>query len=302
MDKIKIYNDLKVLCNNLLLDESMKKHTSFKTGGNADILALPSNIDEIKNILSYCKQNQIPYYVIGNGTNLLVKDKGIRGVVIKISYNMNKFRLENEQIIADAGASIVALAQFAYKNGLSGLEFACGIPGSVGGAVRMNAGAFGGEMSSIVATTTYLDENGNIVTIDNSGHKFSYRDSIFGHNQYVILQSTFSLHKGIMEEIKEKMDNNTRIRKAKQPLGTYNAGSSFKRLPGQFPGKLIEEAGIKGYKIGGAEISTVHANFIVNNGNATSKDILELFEFVQKNIFEKFGVKLETENQILGED
>ncbi len=302
MDKIKVYNDLKKVCNNTLLDESMKKHTSFKTGGTADILVMPSDIEEVKNVLKYCKKNNIEYYVIGNGTNLLVKDGGIRGVVIKISYNMNKFEVRDDRIIADAGASIIALAQVAYKNGLSGLEFACGIPGSVGGAVRMNAGAFKGEMCNIVEKTTYLNNEGNIVQIDNKAHDFSYRDSIFGHNPYIILQSVFKLQKGNIEEIKEKMEYNTKIRKEKQPLGTYNAGSSFKRLEGYFPGKLIEDSGLKGYKIGDAEVSTVHANFIVNNGNATTKEILELYSYVQKVVFEKFNVMLEPENQILGQD
>lgn len=302
MDKVKVYNDLQNMCKDVLLNEYMNKHTSFKTGGPADVLAKPSSVEEIKNIILYCKQNHIPYYVIGNGTNLLVKDGGIRGVVIKISYNMNNFEIKDDRIIADAGASIIAISQAAYKNELSGLEFACGIPGTVGGVVRMNAGAFKGEMSDIVETTTYIDDDGNIVTIDNNEHKFTYRNSIFGNNSYIILQSTFILKKGNSNEIKEKMDYNTKIRKEKQPLGTYNAGSSFKRLDGYFPGKLIEDSGLKGYTIGGAEVSTVHANFLVNNGNATSKDILQLFDYVKNTVFEKYNVVLEPEIQILGED
>lgn len=302
MDKVSIYNELSQFCTDVNMDESMKTHTSFKTGGPADILVKPISIDEIKGVLMYCKDHSVPYYVIGNGTNLLVKDKGIRGVVIKISYNMNKFTINEDRIIADAGASIIALSQVAYKNGLSGLEFACGIPGTVGGAVRMNAGAFKGEMCEVVESTVYLDNECNIITIDNSEHEFKYRDSIFGNNPYVVLQSTLKLQKGNPDEIKEKMDHNTKIRKEKQPLGTYNAGSSFKRLDGYFPGKLIEDAGLKGYSIGGAKISTVHANFLVNDGTATSKDLLDLYSYVQSIVFEKFNVMLEPEIQILGED
>ena len=302
MDKEKVFKDLQNICKDVLQDESMKKHTSFKTGGPADIFTKPASVQEVRDILLYCKENDVPYYVIGNGTNLLVKDGGIRGVVIKISYNMNKFVVEDDKIIADAGASIIAISQAAYKNELSGLEFACGIPGTIGGVVRMNAGAFKGEMCNVVESTTYIDNEGNIVTINNNEHEFTYRNSIFGNNPYIILQTTLKLNKGNSDEIKEKMEYNTKIRKEKQPLGTYNAGSSFKRLEGYFPGKLIEDAGLKGYSIGDSEVSTVHANFLVNKGNASTKEILELFDYVQKTVFEKFNVMLEPEIQILGED
>ncbi len=303
MDKLKVYNELKDKFNQIYLDESMKKHTSFKTGGNADILIKPENVNEIQEIFNYCDTNTIPHLVIGNGTNLLVKDSGIRGVVIKLSNNLNSYKIEGEYITAGAGTSVIALSNEAYNNGLGGLEFACGIPGTLGGAIKMNAGCFKGEMSDVVYKTKYLDENNEIQEITENLHRFEYRKSIFHENEkLIILESTLKLYKKDKQEIKEIMEHNNSVRREKQPTAMPSAGSSFKRPEGYFPGQLIEDCGLKGYKIGGAEVSTLHANFIVNSGNATSKDVLDLMDYVKQKVKEKFNVQLEEEIQIIGED
>lgn len=301
MDKTKVYNDLKKKISNVFIDESMKKYTSFKIGGLADILVKPINIDEIKYAISYCKNNNIPYYIIGNGTNLLIKDKGIRGVVIRLGDNLNNYIIKDSKITASAGISIVTLAQLSYKNELTGLEFACGIPGTLGGAIRMNAGAFKGEMCNIIESTTYLDKDGNIVTINNKEHEFEYRDSIFKKNHGIIIEATIALKKGNIEEIKEKMDYNTKIRLSTQPIEFSSAGSSFKRPTNAFPGELIEKAGLKNYTIGGAAVSNKHANFIINTGNATAQDVIDLMQYIQDKVYEKFHIKLEPEVIVLGE-
>lgn len=302
MNKLHVYNDLKDNYE-IYMDESMKKHTSFKTGGNADILVKPKNIEEIITLINYFKQNNIEYLVIGNGTNLLVKDGGIRKAVIKIGKNFGEYKVDGEYITASSGCPIIALSKLATENSLSGLEFACGIPGTLGGAIKMNAGCFKGQMSDIIYSTKYLDEKGNICEIKNEEHEFDYRSSVFHKNdKLVILESILKLNKGDYEEIKAKVEYNNNFRREKQPIMYPSAGSSFKRPEGHFPGKLIEDCGLKGYTIGGAQVSTLHANFIINIGNATSKDILDLLKYVQKKVFEKFNVKLEMEIEVVGED
>lgn len=303
MNKIEIYNNLKEFGLDVLIDESMSKHTSFKIGGNADILVKPTSMIQIKQIIDFCKKKNIKYIVIGNGTNLLVKDGGIRELVIKIGPDFNNIEIKENYITASSGTSLIALSHLAYKHGLGGLEFACGIPGTLGGAIKMNAGAFKGEMSDIVYSTKYLNENGEICEIKENQHRFAYRESIFDNNSdLIILESTLRLFEKDKTEIKERMDYCTNYRKEKQPINYPSAGSSFKRPEGHFPGQLIEECGLKGFRVGGAEVSTLHANFIINSNNATAKDVLELMEYIQKKVYDKFNVNLEPEIKVIGED
>ena len=292
-----ILEQLKSITNeeNIFVNEPMKKHTTFRTGGNADYLVTPTSKEEIIELLKI----DIPKTVIGNGSNLLVKDGGIRGLVIQLSKN-DRYTINENVIEAGSGIFVAKLSQLALKEGLTGLEFACGIPGTLGGAIYMNAGAYGGEMSNVVVETEFLKENGEIETI--TDHQFAYRKSIFQNMNRIILSSRLKLEKGNVDEIKSKMDEYKTARNTKQPINFPSAGSTFKRPEGYFAGKLIVDAGLKGYRIGGAEVSTLHAGFVINADNATSKDILELISYIQKTVNEKFGVNLETEVKIIGED
>lgn len=292
-----ILEQLKSITNeeNIFVNEPMKKHTTFRTGGNADYLVTPTSKEEIIELLKI----DISKTVIGNGSNLLVKDGGIRGLVIQLSKN-DRYTINENVIEAGSGIFVAKLSQLALKEGLTGLEFACGIPGTLGGAIYMNAGAYGGEMSNVVVETEFLKENGEIETI--TDHQFAYRKSIFQNMNGIILSSRLKLEKGNVDEIKSKMDEYKTVRNTKQPINFPSAGSTFKRPEGYFAGKLIEDAGLKGYRIGGAEVSTLHAGFVINADNATSKDILELISYIQKTVNEKFGVNLETEVKIIGED
>ncbi len=282
-------------------DEPMKKHTTIRIGGPAKCLVLPTSIEEIKNIIKYANENNIKYYIIGNGSDIVVRDEGIDGLVIKINSKFDNVDIEGETIKVLAGTSMPKLSQIAKKSSLTGLEFACGIPGTVGGGVRMNAGAYGSEMSNVIEDITYLDENCNIVTITNKEAKFAYRHSIFTDNpRYVVLSATLKLKKGNIEEIDKVMKENTAARKLKQPLEYPNAGSTFKRPEGYFVGKLVSDAGLRGYEIGGAQVSIKHTGFIVNKGNATSKDVEALIKYIQEVVYEKFKVKLETEIEFIG--
>lgn len=282
-------------------NESMKKHTTIKIGGEAKCLVLPSSVDDIINVLKYAKQNNIKYYVIGNGSDIIVRDEGFDGLVIKISNKFDEVKVEGERIVASAGTSMPKLSQIAKQNSLTGMEFACGIPGTVGGGIRMNAGAYGSEMSNVVETITYLDDNCNIVTMQNHEACFSYRHSIFMDNpSYVVLSATFKLKNGNIEEIEKIMLENSTARRTKQPLEYPNAGSTFKRPEGYFVGKLVSDAGLRGYTIGGAQVSKKHTGFIINIGNATCKDVEELISYIQKVVYEKFNVKLQTEIEFIG--
>lgn len=282
-------------------DEPMKRHTTFKLGGNADCLVLPESIEDVKNILTYAKQNVIPLTVIGNGSKLLVKDGGIRGIVIKFGSKFSDIEIDGEYITVFAGMTLPRLAILAKDNLLSGLEFAAGIPGNVGGAVYMNAGAYGSEMANVVVDVTYIDENLEIKTISNEDCKFSYRNSIFRETNNIILSARLKLNKGNKQEIESLMKQNQESRKAKQPLEYPNAGSTFKRPEGHFVGKLVDDLGLKGYTIGGAQISTKHSGFIINTGDATSKDVLNLIEYIKEKVVEANNVQLEEEVIVLGE-
>ena len=288
---------------NLYYDEPMAKHTSFKIGGPADVFIKVDNIEELKETLDLSKQNQIPLTIIGNGSNLLVTDKGIRGITAKL--NLKDIEIKNEnnkQIIkVEAGVPVGLLAQKLLKEEITGFEELSGIPGTIGGAVIMNAGAHGKELKDILKKVTAMDYNGNIHEFTNEECLFSYRNSRFQKEKYIILQATLELEKGNSTEIKEKMDEYMQFRKEKQPIEYPNAGSTFKRGEDFVTAKLIDEAGLKGYKVGGAQVSKKHAGFIVNVDNATAKDVIELTDYIKEKIEEKFGKKINLEIQIIGE-
>lgn len=288
---------------NLYYDEPMAKHTSFKIGGPADLFIKVDNIEELKEILDLSKKNQIPLTIIGNGSNLLVTDKGIRGITAKL--NLKDIEIKNEnnkQIIkVEAGVPVGLLAQKLLKEEITGFEELSGIPGTIGGAVIMNAGAHGKELKDILKKVTAMDYNGNIHEFTNEECLFSYRNSRFQKEKYIILQATLELEKGNSTEIKEKMDEYMQFRKEKQPIEYPNAGSTFKRGEDFVTAKLIDEAGLKGYKVGGAQVSEKHAGFIVNVDNATAKDVIELTDYIKEKIEEKFGKKINLEIQIIGE-
>ena len=306
LDKDYVYKDLKSKFKyaNILKDEPMSKHTSFKTGGPADIFIKIDNEIELKEILEYAKQNNINLNIVGNGTNLLVTDKGIRGITLQP--NLKEINIEEKEnkilITAGCGVPIIKLSKIAKEHNATGLEFAVGIPGTVGGAIKMNAGAYGSEIREIVKETTFIDFNGIIKTISNSEHKFAYRNSIFSKINGIILKTVIELPKGNIKEIENKMKENILSRNEKQPIDKPSAGSTFKRGEGFITAKLIDECGLKGYKIGGAEVSTKHAGFVVNNGNATSKDILDLIKYIKEEVYKKFNVNIEPEIQIVGEE
>ena len=293
-----LLEELKSITNeyNILIDEPMSKHTTFRTGGNADIYITPETIEELEQILKLNKN----VVVLGNGSNVLVTDKGIRGIVVSLR-KLNQYKVEDNVIFADCGLPVAKLSHIAKDNGLTGMEFSCGIPGTVGGAVYMNAGAYGGEMKDVVVETTYLDKQTlEIKTCEN--HEFVYRGSIFSNKvDGIILRTKIQLKHGNKEEIENKMKENMQSRNTKQPVNKPSAGSTFKRQEGVIAAKLIDEAGLKGHRIGGAEVSTLHAGFIINTGDATSQDILDLIAYVQKVVQEKYQVLLEPEVKILGE-
>lgn len=289
---------------NLYYNEPMAKHTSFKIGGPADVFIKVDNIEELKEILKLSKENKIPLTIIGNGSNILVTDKGIRGITAKL--NFKNIKIENiadnkEKIDVDAGVPVGLLAQKLLKEEITGFEELSGIPGTIGGAVIMNAGAHGKELKDILKKVNAMDYNGNIHEFTNEECQFSYRNSRFQKEKYIILQATLELEKGNSTEIKEKMDEYMQFRKEKQPIEYPNAGSTFKRGEDFVTAKLIDEAGLKGYKVGGAQVSEKHAGFIVNVDNATAKDVIELTDYIKEKIEEKFGKKINLEIQIIGE-
>ena len=291
-------------CEKILIDEPMSRHTSFKVGGPADIMFLPSSAGEIISVLNLCKSNDIPFTVIGNGSNLLVSDKGIRGVVIKIGKNMSSVALQSENVIyAQSGASLAMVASVALNNNLAGFEFASGIPGTVGGAMLMNAGAYGGEIKDVAVAGEFLTFDGEIIKLEGDTQGFGYRKSAYEVLDGIVLGAWFKLEKVDSNiGIKELMADLNKRRKDKQPLEYGSAGSTFKRPEGMFAGKLIEDCGLKGYTVGGASVSEKHAGFVINTGGATCDDVLSVIRHVRKTVSEKFGVVLELEVKLLGED
>lgn len=284
---------------NIKVNEPMSKHTSFKVGGNADYFVKAQTVEQVINIKKYAEENNIPLYVIGNGSNILVTDRGIRGIVLKI--DLQKIEINEEEVTVGAGVKVMALAQKLLGEELTGFEELSGIPGTIGGAIRMNAGAYGKEIKDICIQTTCLDENNNIKILKNNEQDFSYRHSIFEDKKYIIIETKLKLEKGKKEEIKGKMEELSAKRKEKQPWEYPSAGSTFKRKEGVITAKLIDECGLKGYSIGGAEVSEKHAGFVINKGNATAKDILDLIEYIKKNVYEKFNIEIEEEIEIIGE-
>ncbi|WP_312045060.1 UDP-N-acetylmuramate dehydrogenase [Anaerotignum sp.] len=283
------------------LAEPMSGHTTFRTGGPADIFIMPESLEEVKASIEILQKHQVPILVIGNGSNLLVSDKGIRGAVVHIGSRMSEITIDGEIINAQGGVLLSTLSAKAAENSLTGLEFASGIPGSLGGAVTMNAGAYGGEMKDVLVSADVLTKELEVKTVTAGDLHLSYRHSILPEEEYILLNATLRLKKGNLNEIKNKMKELGEQRREKQPLQFPSAGSTFKRPEGYFAGKLIQDADLKGKSIGGAQVSEKHAGFVVNKGNATTQDILDLISFCQQTVFEKFGVSLETEVKIVGE-
>lgn len=278
----------------------MKNHTSFKTGGNADFFVTPETEEQLVCLVKTLRENGINYFVMGNGSNLLVSDLGFRGVVINIGKKMSDVSVEGEKITAMSGALLSRIANEALKASLTGFEFASGIPGSLGGAVVMNAGAYGGEMKDVVAKTKYLSKDGDIRTVVGDEHMFSYRKSLFGRED-VVISSEIILKKGDAKEIRSVMDELNSRRREKQPLEYPSAGSTFKRPEGYFAAKLIDDSGLRGFSLGGAKVSDKHCGFVINYDNATSRDIYNLMEHIKSVVLDKFNVKLEPEVRLLGE-
>lgn len=281
-------------------DEPMKNHTTFRVGGCARCLAEPENAQQLTAVIKACRENDMPYYIVGNGSNLLVSDAGYDGVIIHLFKNMSGIRTEGETMTVQAGALLVRAASIACREGLSGLEFASGIPGTVGGAVAMNAGAYGGEMKDIVSSVKVLDTSGQIQIYAGEEMDFGYRRSRIFREKSIVLETVFVLSAKEPGEIRARMDELKEKRVSKQPLEYASAGSTFKRPEGYFAGKLIQDAGLRGFRIGDAQVSEKHCGFVVNLGNATASEIAELIREVQKRVYEHSGVLLETEVKFLG--
>ncbi|MCI9063158.1 MAG: UDP-N-acetylmuramate dehydrogenase [Clostridia bacterium] len=284
------------------VNEDMSKHTSFKTGGRADYYITANTVEEIQGVMKYAKNNNIKVYIIGNGSNLLVSDEGIRGIVLRLDLPKVQIEENGEDVLVTVGAGVkvMALAQKLMKDSVSGFEELSGIPGTVGGAIKMNAGAYGKEMKDIVLSTVYMDEAGRILELSNEEQEFSYRHSTFFERNYIILETKLLLKKGDSEQIKQNMNSFLQARKEKQPVEFPSAGSTFKRGKDFITAKLIDDCGLKGYSIGGAQISEKHAGFIINKGNATSQDIFDLIRYTKRKVFEKFKVKIEEEVEFIG--
>lgn len=284
----------------ILINSPMSRQTSFRVGGNADIISFPSTEDELVSLLKKAAENRIPCMVIGNGSNLLIKDCGIPGLVVKTTGMDPKITVDGEIIRCSAGASLAKLCMAALENSLTGLEFAYGIPGTVGGAIYMNAGAYGGEIKDVLTSVCHITPDLDIRTVSAEKLNLGYRKSFYAENAgYIISSAEFRLKKGNKDEIKAKMDDLIGRRKDKQPLEFPSAGSTFKRPEGYFAGALIEECGLKGHRIGGAEVSEKHAGFIINRYSGTATDVLDLIEYVKNTVKEKTGVTLEPEVKIL---
>lgn len=290
-----------ILQDDIYTNEPMSKHTTFKIGGTADIFVKLRNTEQIEKLLNLCKNKNVPIKIIGNGSNILVKDNGIRGVVAKICTNSYDF-LDEKTIRVDAGMLNSKVSRILLENSLTGFEFASGIPGTIGGAVKMNAGAYGSQMSDVVTKTKYIDlENMQIKEITKEEQKFGYRKSIFSTTRRVIIDTTLKLEKADKEHIQEKINQNNESRRTKQPIDKPSAGSTFKRGEDFITAQLIDECGLKGYTIGGAQVSTKHAGFVVNAGDATASDVIELMELIKKKVQEKFNKNIDLEIEVIGE-
>lgn len=295
----------KILKENILINEPMKKYTTFRVGGPADILVKPSTIEEVQYVVATCKENKVPYYIIGNGSNLLVDDLGFRGVIVQIYKNLSDIVVEDSTVKAQAGALLSKIATKAADEELAGFEFAHGIPGTLGGAVTMNAGAYGGEIKDVIVSAKVMDQDGKIYELSKEALELGYRKSIVQKEGLVVLEATLDLEKGNKEEILAAIKDFNGRRRDKQPLDKPSAGSTFKRpVPKEgeaqlYAGKLIEDSGLRGFRIGGAAVSDKHCGFVVNEGGATFEDLMKLIKHVQDTVQSKFGVYLETEVKII---
>jgi UDP-N-acetylmuramate dehydrogenase len=281
-------------------NEPLKNHTFIQIGGKADILVHPTTVEEITKVVEIANSHQLPLTVIGKGSNVIIKDGGIRGVTVSLSH-FDQIKVEGTRIMAQSGSDIIDVSRTALAHSLTGLEFACGIPGSTGGALYMNAGAYGGQIADVIEKATVITREGNVVVIPREEMKLSYRNSLFKMDHYIILDAEFTLSQGDKQEIASKMKELTFLRESKQPLEYPSCGSVFKRPEGYFAGKLIQDCQLQGTRIGGAEISMKHAGFIVNVDHATAKDYEDLIQFIQKKVWDTFQVELETEVIFLGE-
>jgi len=286
---------------NIHIQESMAAHTTFRVGGPVDCMVEMENTEQVSNVQKYLNTVGIPYTVLGNGSNVLVGDKGYRGVVLQVGRRMNNIRVEGNMVIAGAGALLSQVARVAMEHSLTGMEFASGIPGTVGGAVVMNAGAYGGEMKQIVSTVVCVNSEGGILELENETMEFGYRQSVLRHQKFVVTEVSFELNPGNKEEIKAIMNDLAAKRREKQPLEYPSAGSTFKRPEGYFAGELIMKAGLRGFQIGGARVSDKHCGFVINAGDATAADIVNLIHEIQNRVKEMFHVDLEPEVVFLGD-
>ena len=285
----------------ILVAEPMKNHTTFRIGGPADALALPKTPEEVAEVVRFCHEHAQPYYVLGNGSNLLVSDEGYRGLVLQLYRNFNDIQVNGETITVQSGAMLAAVARTAYQTGLTGLEFASGIPGTIGGAVVMNAGAYGGEMKNVLKEVTVLTKEGEVLVIPAKALELGYRTSVSPKNGWIVLGAVLQLKKGDQEQILARMEELKEQRITKQPLDLPSAGSTFKRPESYFAGKLIMDAGLRGFTVGGAQVSEKHCGFVVNRGNATAADVWELICEVKRRVKEMTGVELEPEVKLLGD-
>jgi UDP-N-acetylmuramate dehydrogenase len=286
----------------VIIDEKMDNHTYFKTGGSAELFIEPDTVDELKKVLKILKDYRYPYYIVGNGTNLLVSDKGYKGAIVKIGKRLNSIKIDGEHVETGAGTLLSLLAKETCKESLTGLEFASGIPGFVGGAVAMNAGAYHGEMKDIIEYVVCLDKDNNIIRYNNEEMNFRYRNSRVKDEDLIVLKIGLKLKKGNRQEIQDKIDLLTKLRNEKQPINMPSAGSTFKRPAEGYAAKLIEDSGLKGLRFGDAMVSDKHSGFIINCGRATTSDIISLMRIVRERVEEKYSVELEPEVKIIGEE
>ena len=284
----------------VLLEEPMKRHTTFRIGGPAEVFVMPGNLEEVQRILEICRTEDLPYFILGNGSNLLVSDHGYRGVIIQLDRNLGEITVKGTEIRAAAGSLLSTIAATARKSSLTGFEFAGGIPGTLGGAVTMNAGAYGGEMKDVLKEVTVMNQDGEILTIPADKLELGYRTSIIKTAGYIVLEAVISLKEGNIEEITALGRKLSAQRIKKQPLEYPSAGSTFKRPEGYFAGKLIMDSNLRGYRVGGAQVSEKHCGFVINAGGATAEDVSILMKNVTDIVYEKFGVKLEPEVKFLG--
>ena len=286
----------------ILIDEPMSRHTTFRVGGPADFFVTPKAKEEVRDVIRICKEAGMPYYIIGNGSNLLVSDAGYRGVIVQIYKEMNEVKVEGDLVKAQAGALLSGIAAKALGAELSGFEFASGIPGTIGGACVMNAGAYGGEMKDVLESVTVLTGEGKIIELGRNELELGYRTSVIAKKCYIVLGAVLKLERGDGEKIKTYMDELKEKRVTKQPLEYPSAGRTFKRPEGYFAGKLIEDAGLRGFQVGGAQVSEKHCGFVINRNHATAADIMELMRQVQIRVKENSGVDLEPEVKRLGDE